>query len=74
MKICPVRFEMFHADGRMNRQRDRYYKLIVVFRNYANALNSIKRSESLNISDLTKAYVQILTYRIIPYSVAFINL
>jgi len=36
MKIRPVGAELFHADGRTNR-RTGMAKLIVVFRNFANA-------------------------------------
>jgi hypothetical protein len=35
MKIRPVGVELFHADGRMDRETD--MKLIVAFRNFANA-------------------------------------
>ena len=34
MKIRPLRAELFHADGRT----DRHMKLIVAFRNFANAV------------------------------------
>jgi hypothetical protein len=36
MKIRPVGAELFHADGRMGGQTD-MTKLIIVFRNFANA-------------------------------------
>ena len=36
MKICPVGDELFHANGRTKRQTD-MTKLIVAFRNFANA-------------------------------------
>jgi hypothetical protein len=36
MKIRPVTAELFHADGRTDRQAD-MTKLIVAFRNFANA-------------------------------------
>jgi len=35
MKICPVGAELFHADGRMDRQTD-MTKLTVAFHNFAN--------------------------------------
>jgi hypothetical protein len=37
MKIRPVGAELFHADGRMDKQTD-MTKLIVTFRNFANTL------------------------------------
>jgi hypothetical protein len=37
MKIRPVRAELFHADGRTDRQT----KLIVAFRNFANAPKNV---------------------------------
>jgi hypothetical protein len=40
MKICPVGAELLHADGRIDRQTD-MTKLIVAFRNFANAPKNI---------------------------------
>jgi len=40
MKVFPVEFELFHAEGRTERQADRrtdMTKLIFFFRNFANA-------------------------------------
>jgi hypothetical protein len=38
MKIRPVGAELFHADGRIDGQTDKYVtKLTVAFRNFANA-------------------------------------
>jgi hypothetical protein len=43
MKIRPVGAEFFHAGGRMEGQTD-ITRLIVVFRNFANALKSPEKS------------------------------
>ena len=37
MKICPVGAELFHADGRVGGGQTDMTKLIVAFRNFANA-------------------------------------
>jgi len=45
MKIRPVGVELFHADGRTDRQteiRTDLTKLTVTFRNFANAQNLVK--------------------------------
>jgi len=40
MKILPVGAELFHADGRTDRRTD-MTKLIVAFRNFANAPKAV---------------------------------
>jgi hypothetical protein len=42
MKILPVEAELFHADGRTDTQAD-MTKLIVAFRNFANAPKKLRR-------------------------------
>jgi hypothetical protein len=42
MKICPVRAELFHADGRMDRQTS-MTQMKVVFRNFSKAPETVSR-------------------------------
>ena len=46
MKIRPTRAELFHVDGRRDEQRD-MTKLIVAFRNFANALTNGGQSKRM---------------------------
>jgi hypothetical protein len=46
IKILPVGTELFHAEGRSDRQTD-MTKLIVAFRNFANAPTTIELLEIL---------------------------
>jgi hypothetical protein len=53
MKIRLVGAEMFHADGRTDGQTTDMTKLIVAFRNFANAPNKNKILGRLIVTDST---------------------
>jgi len=52
MKIRPVRAELFHADGRAKGDMT---KLIVAFRNFANASENQDMKESTKLSNMEKS-------------------
>jgi hypothetical protein len=65
MKICPVRAELFHADGRLDMP-----KLIVAFRNFANArnqgINTVKPGyKGIGLCNISFIASHILWYQII---------
>ena len=66
MKIIPVGAELFHADGQLDMK-----KLIVVFRNFANArnqgINTVKPGyNDFGLCDTSFIASDILCYQLIP--------